>query len=145
MRIKDVLTAKDAGDVATIAPQATVRDLLGMLSERNIGALVVSDDGEQVIGIVSERDVVRRMTDGSEAFDATVDSIMTTDVHVCQPSDSLDDLMRLMTLRRIRHVPVVIDGRLHGLVSIGDAVKARISELEFERDQLNQYVAGSTQ
>ena len=145
MRIKDVLAGKPASAVATISPRATVRELLGMLAEHNFGALIVSEDGEQMIGIVSERDVVRRLADGPEALDAAVESIMTTDVHVCEPNDSLDDLMRLMTDKRIRHVPVVVDGKLRGLVSIGDAVKTRIGELEFERDQLNRYVAGSSQ
>ena len=145
MRIKDVLAGKPADAVATISPRATVRELLSMLAEHNFGALIVSDDGEQMIGIVSERDVVRRLADGPEVLDDTVESIMTTDVHVCEPNDSLDDLMRLMTDKRIRHVPVVVDGKLRGLVSIGDAVKTRIGELEFERDQLNRYVAGSSQ
>ncbi|MBA3718880.1 MAG: CBS domain-containing protein [Nocardioidaceae bacterium] len=143
MRIKDVLAGKPAGAVATISPRATVRELLSMLAERNFGALIVSDDGKQMIGIVSERDVVRRLADGPEVLDDAVESIMTTDVHICEPNDSLDDLMRLMTDKRIRHVPVVVDGQLRGLVSIGDAVKTRIGELEFERDQLNRYVAGS--
>ncbi len=143
MRIKDVLAGKPEGPVLTIAPAATVRELLATLAEHNVGALVVSADGDRVDGIVSERDVVRRLADGPEVLDSTVDSIMTTDVHVCEPGDSLDDLMRQMTVRRIRHVPVVVDGQLRGLVSIGDAVKTRIGELEFERDQLNKYVAGS--
>ena len=143
MRIKDVLAAKATGPVVTIAPAASVRDLLAMLAERNIGAVVVSDDGERVLGIVSERDVVRRLADGDAVLDAGIEQIMTTDVRVCEPGDGLDDLMRLMTEHRIRHVPVVQEARLTGLVSIGDAVKSRISELEFERDQLNNYVAGS--
>lgn len=142
MRIKDVLAAKAAGPVVTIGPRSSVRDLIRVLTEHNIGAVVVSDGDGAVDGIVSERDVVRQLADGPGVLDATVDTIMTTDVAVCRPSDSLDDLMRLMTLRRIRHVPVVDDSQLRGLVSIGDAVKTRIGELEFERDQLNQYVAG---
>lgn len=142
MRIKDVLASKPSATVVVIEPQASVRDLLHLLTEHNIGAVVVSPDGEQVNGIVSERDVVRRIAEGPDALAATVDTIMSTDVAVCDPSDSLDDLMRLMTLRRIRHVPVVHDAKLQGLVSIGDAVKTRIGELEFERDQLNQYVSG---
>jgi len=142
MRIKDVMAGKDAGEVVTIAPSASVRELITALAEHNIGALVVSVDGVEVNGIVSERDVVRRLADGTEVLDADVASIMTADVHVCEPGDDLDDLMRLMTHERVRHVPVVEGARLRGLVSIGDAVKARIGELEFERDQLNQYVAG---
>ncbi len=143
MRIKDVLESKGGTSVVTIRPDATVTELIEQLTEHNVGALVVSEDGETVAGIVSERDVVRRIRDGAAALEHLVSDVMTAEVHVCKPSDSLDDLMRMMTLRRVRHIPVVTDGRLAGLVSIGDAVKARISELEFERDQLNQYVAGS--
>ncbi len=142
MRIKDVLESKGGDAVVTIGPAATLAELIDSLAEHNVGALVVSDDGTTVTGIVSERDVVRRLAAGPEALALTVADVMTTQVHVCEPADSVDDLMRLMTLRRVRHVPVVVDGRLTGLVSIGDAVKARIGELEFERDQLNQYVAG---
>ncbi len=142
MRIKDVLESKGATTVVTIRPEATIAELIETLAEHNVGALVVSDDGRHVAGIVSERDVVRRLTDGAEALDVLVSDVMTTDVHVCEPHDSLDDLMRQMTVRRVRHIPVVIESELAGLVSIGDAVKARIGELEFERDQLNQYVAG---
>lgn len=143
MRIKDVLKNKGGTDVVTIRAEATLAELIETLTEHNFGALVVSDDGRRVDGIVSERDVVRRLRQGADALDALVSEVMTTDVHVCEPQDSLDDLMRQMTNARVRHIPVVIDGELAGLVSIGDAVKARISELEFERDQLNQYVAGS--
>jgi CBS domain-containing protein len=142
VRIKDVLKTKGGTDVVTIRAEATLAELIDTLTEHNFGALVVSDDGRHVDGIVSERDVVRRLREGPQALDALVSDVMTTDVHVCEPQDSLDDLMRQMTNARVRHIPVVIDGRLAGLVSIGDAVKARISELEFERDQLNQYVAG---
>jgi CBS domain-containing protein len=143
VRIKDVLRNKGGTDVVTIRAEATLAELIETLTEHNFGALVVSDDGRRVDGIVSERDVVRRLRQGAGALDALVSEVMTTDVHVCEPQDSLDDLMRQMTNARVRHIPVVINGELAGLVSIGDAVKARISELEFERDQLNQYVAGS--
>jgi CBS domain-containing protein len=143
VRIKDVLKNKGGTDVVTIRAEATLAELIETLTEHNFGALVVSDDGRRVDGIVSERDVVRRLRQGAGALDALVSEVMTTDVHVCEPQDSLDDLMRQMTNARVRHIPVVINGELAGLVSIGDAVKARISELEFERDQLNQYVAGS--
>lgn len=142
MRIADVLSSKGSTTVETISPQATVQQLVDVLVEHNIGATVVSDDGEQLLGIVSERDVVRLLRGGQGALEATVGEVMTTDVHVCEPEDSLEDLMRLMTERRIRHVPIVSDGRLAGLVSIGDAVKSRMSDLEFERDQLNTYVTG---
>jgi CBS domain-containing protein len=140
MRIKDVIRAKDSHEVVTIGPDATVRDLVALLAEHNVGALVVSEDGEQVTGIVSERDVVRRLHADAGVLDSPVRSIMTAEVRTCAGEDALTDLMQTMTEHRIRHVPVVADGRLTGIISIGDVVKSRISELEFERDQLDHYV-----
>ena len=140
MRIRDVVAAKSEQKVITVSPSATVRDLLGLLAEHNVGALVVSGDGAAVDGIVSERDVVRRLHGNTDLLGATVDSIMTTDVHTCTPEDQLDDLMSLMTQRRIRHVPVCEQDRLVGIVSIGDVVKHKIDALQFERDQLDSYV-----
>ena len=140
MRIRDVVAAKSEQRVITVTPSTTVRALLGTLAEHNVGALVVSGDGESVDGIVSERDVVRRLHADPDLLDARVETIMTTDVHTCEPGDQLDDLMSLMTQRRIRHVPVCEDGRLVGIVSIGDVVKHKIDALQFERDQLDNYV-----
>jgi CBS domain-containing protein len=142
MRVHDVLASKGSDAVHTIAPDATVRELLEVLAEHNIGALVVSADGATMLGIVSERDIVRKLRDAEDARDTTVADIMTTDVRVCSPEDSFGDLMALMTTHRVRHVPVLDDGRLVGVLSIGDAVKHRMEQLEFERDQLNNYVAG---
>ena len=140
MRIKDVIHAKARQDVVTISPEATVRELIALLAEHNVGALVVSDDGERVSGIVSERDVVRRLHADEAVLDTAVSQIMTADVHTCSGDDGVTDLMQAMTEHRIRHVPVVADGRLTGIISIGDVVKNRIGELEFERDQLDHYV-----
>lgn len=140
MRIHDVLQGKATQNVVTISPDATVRDLVALLAEHNIGALIVSNDGTSVDGIVSERDVVRRLHGDDQVLDGPVAAIMTADVHTCEVGASLDDLMALMTERRIRHVPVVAEGRLTGIISIGDVVKNRIGELEFERDQLDSYV-----
>ena len=140
MRIRDVVAAKNEQKVITVSPSATVRELLGLLAEHNVGALVVSGDGGAVDGIVSERDVVRRLHQDSGLLEATVESIMTTDVRTCTPDDRLDELMALMTERRIRHVPVCEDDRLVGIVSIGDVVKHKIEALQFERDQLDSYV-----
>jgi CBS domain-containing protein len=140
MLIVTVLRAK--GDlVATIPPTATVRDLLGLLAEQRIGAVVVTAD-DAIAGIVSERDVVRRLTDdGGALLDRQVAEIMTVDVVTCSKETSVEDLARTMTERRIRHVPVVdADGALIGIVSIGDVVKSRISELEGERDDLVGYI-----
>jgi CBS domain-containing protein len=140
MKINDVIKAKPSHDVVTIGPDATVRELIALLAEHNVGALVVSDDGERVTGIVSERDVVRRLHADAGVLDTAVREIMTAEVRTCAGDDGLTDLMQLMTEHRIRHVPVVADGRLTGIISIGDVVKNRIGELEFERDQLDSYV-----
>ncbi|MGJ9413807.1 CBS domain-containing protein [Aeromicrobium sp. CF4.19] len=143
MRVSDVLSSKGSTHVHTIAPEATVAELLDAMAEHNIGALVVSDNGTTMLGIVSERDVVRKLRAVEQARSATVESIMTTDVHQCRPDDEFNTLMVTMTEQRVRHVPVVSDdGRLIGVLSIGDAVKHRMEQLEFERDQLNSYVSG---
>lgn len=140
MRITEVLNAKGSTTVVTVPPEASMAHLLQVLARHNIGAVVVSADGRRVDGIVSERDVVRRMA-GGDIEGVTVEEIMTSDVHTCSPDDDLEGLMVLMTAHRIRHVPVVVGGELAGLVSIGDAVKRRIDALEFERDQLQGYVS----
>jgi CBS domain-containing protein len=143
MRIHEVLAGKPTHDVVTVRPDATVRELLAMLAEHNIGALVVSADGTSVDGIVSERDVVRRMHADEGAFDEPVSAIMSAQVRTCERDHTVNELMHVMTEGRFRHVPVVDGGRLAGIVSIGDVVKARMGELEFERDQLDSYVHGS--
>ncbi len=140
MRIGDVLGAKPSQEVVTITPEAGVRDLIALLDEHNVGALIVSSDGTTVEGIVSERDVVRHLHHDGTVINNTVAAIMTTEVETCEPDVLLDDLMKVMTDRRIRHVPVVEDGALVGIVSIGDIVKHRIDQLQFERDQLDNYV-----
>jgi len=140
MRIHDVLRAKPSHDVLTISPDATVRELVALLAEHNVGALIVSTDGSSVDGIVSERDVVRRLHTDDGVLEGPVRAIMTAEVHTCEPDNHLDELMALMTDRRIRHVPVVTEGRLTGIISIGDVVKNRMAELEFERDQLDSYI-----
>src|SRR3954447_5850265 len=140
MRINEVLAGKAGHDVVTVNPDTSVRELVGMLAEHNIGALVVSGDGSSVDGIVSERDVVRRLHDDEGVLDAPVSSIMSTEVRTCSGNDTVNELMALMTERRFRHVPVVKNDKLVGIVSIGDVVKSRMSELEFERDQLDSYV-----
>lgn len=140
MRINQVLAAKQLQDVITVSPDATVRDLLQLLSRHNVGALVVSSDGKSVEGIVSERDVVRRLTEHEGVLDATVSSIMTAEVRTCTGEHPVSDLMQVMTEHRIRHVPVMDGDEMVGIISIGDVVKSRMSELEFERDQLDSYV-----
>ena len=140
MRISDVLRAKPSHDVITINPDASVRELIALLAEHNVGALIVSSDGSTLDGIVSERDVVRRLHGDDGVLDGEVSTIMTAVVETCDEETLLDDLMKTMTERRIRHVPVVKDGRIAGIISIGDVVKHKIGELQFERDQLDHYV-----
>ncbi|GAB3589451.1 CBS domain-containing protein [Angustibacter peucedani] len=140
MRISDVIRRK-GGEVVTVKPDDTVRSLIAQLAEHGIGALVVSVDGTSVDGIVSERDVVRRLhTAGADVLDLPVSDVMTAEVTTCGPDDGVEHLMRLMTDMRVRHIPVVVDGGLHGIVSIGDVVKHRIDELQVERDQLVGYI-----
>lgn len=142
MRVSDVLSSKGSAEIFTIKPEATVSELLDALAEHNVGALVVSSDGHTMLGIVSERDVVRKLRDVDEPRSATVETIMTSDVRVCAPDDSFGSLMSVMTELRVRHVPVLDGEELVGVLSIGDAVKYRMDQLEFERDQLNNYVSG---
>jgi CBS domain-containing protein len=140
MRINDVIRRK-GGDVVTVKPDDTVAKLLELLAEHKIGALVVSADGASVDGIVSERDVVRQLhRRGPAVLDLPVDQIMTTTVETCDLDADTESLARKMTDRRIRHVPVVHEGRLHGIVSIGDVVKQRLDELQTERDSLVGYL-----
>jgi CBS domain-containing protein len=142
MRIADVLRNKST-EVATVDPTATVADLIAVLVERNIGALPVLDGDGRLVGIVSERDVVRRLHAGGAGVLATpVADIMTSDVTTCSPGDDAAALAAVMTEGRFRHLPVVVDDRLTGIVSIGDLVKARIDVLERERAQLASYISG---
>ena len=140
MRINDVLKGKARQDLVTISPAASLRDLVALLTEQNVGAVIVSGDGTTLDGIVSERDVVRRLASGETALEGTVGQIMSPAVHTCAGDESVTDLMQVMTQHRIRHVPVLSDGVVTGIVSIGDVVKNRIDQLEFERDQLDQYL-----
>ncbi|MFA9446782.1 CBS domain-containing protein [Egicoccus sp. AB-alg6-2] len=131
-------------EVATASPATSVSDVVRMLGERDIGALVVVDDAGEVVGIVSERDVVRQMADvGGDVLRLRVEDVMSSPVHTCTPRSTTDELMQDMTERRIRHLPVCEDNRLVGIVSIGDIVKWRFEELRDQTRQLEDYVAGS--
>jgi CBS domain-containing protein len=142
MHIRDILSSKGF-DVVVIDPSDSVTDLVAVLRERNLGAVVVSGDGRTIDGIVTERDVVRKLADGPDFLGSPVSSIMTAVVHTCTMDDPVRSLMETMTNARIRHIPVVDDNNLlAGIVSIGDVVKSHISEVEFERDQLEGYVHG---
>ena len=140
MRISSLLAGK--GDaVATVTGDSTVYDTVAKLREHRIGALVVSPDGVHIEGIVSERDVVRGLNDQHGSLLAEpVRSIMTSDVFTCSPDDDTESLLAVMTERRFRHVPVLRDGELCGIVSIGDIVKARIDDLEKDRKELVEYI-----
>jgi CBS domain-containing protein len=140
MRISGLLREK--GDfVATVLPGTTVREVLAGLAEHGVGALVVTGDGQHIDGIVSERDIVRALHHrGTPVLDEEVTAVMTAEVATCAPDAEVDSLMAVMTERRIRHVPVVADGALIGIVSIGDVVKHRVHELEHENSALVEYI-----
>jgi CBS domain-containing protein len=140
MRIGEIIKAKASQDIVTIPPDAGVRELIAKLAEHNIGALIVSSDGKSLDGIVSERDVVRRLHSDGTVINNVVSAIMTDVVETCAPEDDLDTVMHTMTERRFRHIPVVQGETLVGIISIGDVVKHKIGQLEFERDQLDGYI-----
>jgi CBS domain-containing protein len=131
MKIAEVLRAKGR-TVATIHPEQSVGSAIAEMKRRGVGALVVTRDGSHLIGILSERDVVRALVDDPAVLGRRVADIMTTTVVTCTPDDTVTHAMALMTHRRHRHLPVVVDDRLDGIVSIGDLVKARLEELELE-------------
>lgn len=140
MRISSLL-ARKGSSVATISRDATIGEVVSQLGSKGIGALVVSEDGDHIEGIVSERDVVRGLAaSGAALLDDRVSSIMTEEVYSCGPEDDTESLMSIMTERRIRHVPIVEDERICGIVSIGDVVKSRIDELEKDRRELVDYI-----
>jgi len=145
MKIEDVIRSKGDRSVATIAPTALVADLVKTLAEKRIGALVVSGDGQHIEGIVSERDVVRGLAErGGDVVYATVAELMTADVYTAAPEGTVEEIAHSMTVHRVRHMPVLVDGQMVGLVSIGDVVKHRIDQLTTERDHLIGYVNSST-
>ncbi|MDQ2677141.1 MAG: CBS domain-containing protein [Actinomycetota bacterium] len=140
MRVSGILASKGA-TVTTISPHATVADVADVLRLRGVGALVVSTDGRHIEGIITERDVVCRLAERGElALAESVTTVMTEQVRTCAPDDAAEDLMRLMTEHRIRHLPVEVDGVLSGIVSIGDVVKWRVTELEDETRHLHDYI-----
>lgn len=140
MKIEDVIRKKGT-DVVTIAPDATVAELINLLGRSNVGAVVVSSDGITISGIVSERDVVRHLaSEGAAILVTPVSTIMTAEVKTCALSDTLEDIAHTMTYARIRHLPVVEDGLLTAIVSIGDVVKYRIDQLTDERNHLLGYL-----
>lgn len=141
MQVATLLENKQQ-DVATISQERSVADALQLLKERGIGALVVTGPTPPLVGIFSERDAVRALaTSGADALNMTVAQLMSTDVKTCDVTTTVTELMGLMTERRIRHLPVVHDQQLVGMISIGDVVKARFDELEHEKKDLLDYVS----
>lgn len=140
MNVAEILERK-GGTVATVMPSDTVAAVVAQLAEKRFGALVVSTDGTSINGIVSERDVVRQLASvGPSVLDHPVSSIMTESVRTCAPDASVESLMSLMTEHRIRHLPVESDGAMVGMISIGDVVKWRVTELEDEMGHLENYI-----
>jgi len=143
MRITDVLRVKGTR-VVTVNADMKVRGLLDVLAEHRIGAAIVSHDGTSIDGIVSERDIVRAFAKrGAAVMSEPVTAIYMAEVYTVTPETSLEEVARMMTERRVRHAPVVVDGGLRGIVSIGDVVKNRIDELETERAALTDYITGA--
>ena len=139
MRVSQIIQIKGTG-VVSLPPTASIAQLVAMLADRRIGAIVVMN-GEKLAGIVSERDVVRTVRAAGD-FSSPVSAIMTADVTTCTPDDDVQELATVMTAKRIRHLPVVDGGKVLAIVSIGDIVKARLDELEEERDHLERYITG---
>lgn len=142
MLVGQILAAK-GGKVVATRPDATIAEVAGLLRREKIGAVVVKEAG-RLCGIISERDLARGLADhGVELLEMKVGQLMTHDVVTCTPEDGLDHLMQSMTEGRFRHLPVLRDGEMIGIISIGDVVKHRLSELEAETHQLQDYIAGT--
>ncbi|WP_336056440.1 CBS domain-containing protein [Nitratireductor sp. CH_MIT9313-5] len=141
MTVKAILDAKGR-DVLTISPDSDLAQASALLSEHGIGALVVSRDGQRIDGILSERDIVRALgRGGAETLSQPVASVMTAKVQVCHEDNTVNEVMQVMTDGRFRHLPVEKDGKLAGLVSIGDVVKRRIEDVEREAEEIRSYIA----
>jgi len=143
MTVARILRQKGSSDVASIAPSRRVADAAAMLSEKRIGALIVSGDGRTVEGILSERDVVRWLgREGAACLTRVVADVMTAKVMTCTPADDVQEIMGRMTEGRFRHMPVLEDGELVGVISIGDVVKYRMGQLEHETEALADMIKG---
>ncbi|MCO6385957.1 CBS domain-containing protein [Aliihoeflea sp. 40Bstr573] len=141
MTVKTILDAKGR-DVVTVEPTMTLAQAARLLSERRIGAVVVTKEGSKIAGILSERDIVRQIAlRGAAALDEAISSAMTARVKTCQEGHTVNQVMEIMTRGRFRHLPVEREGRLAGIVSIGDVVKQRIEDVEREADEIRHYIA----
>ena len=144
MQVHQILRAKPQASVITVPPGSTVADAARLLAERRIGAVIVSDDGERALGILSERDIVRDLgRRGVVCLDDKVDALMTRNIVSCTPDDTADSVLEKMTAGRFRHMPVVQAGKMVGIISIGDVVAARMSELAMEKDALAGMIMGN--
>lgn len=143
MQVHQILRWKDSDKIVTLAPGASVAEAAELLSVCRIGAVVVSPDGKQVSGIISERDIVRELGKrGPACMSDKIDDLMTTQIVTCKRNDLAEEVLRQMTGGRFRHMPVVEDGAMVGLISIGDVVKARLSELSMEKEALEDMIKG---
>jgi len=141
MTVKAILELK-GHDVVTIGPNERLADAVRVLAERRIGALVVTNGDRKIVGILSERDIVRTLAkEGAAALDHTVREAMTAKVKICNEHHTVNEVMEIMTLGRFRHLPVERDGMLDGIISIGDVVKRRIEDVEKEADEIRAYIA----
>lgn len=143
MDIEAILAVKGHA-VSTVRPEVTVSEAMLRMRDERIGAVVISDDGSRIQGIISDRGILHAIADhGVEVLSRPIEGVMAREVFTCTPRDRVGSIMRLMTDRRIRHIPVVdADGRLHGLISIGDVVKHRIDEVQREAEAMRDYISG---
>lgn len=142
MKVKDILSKKGS-QVWTVNTQATIHEALGSLVEHSIGALIVTDETGRISGIISERDIIRECyRNGRQIENTIVEKIMSQNLIIGSPEDELDYIMGIMTKNRIRHVPVVVGGKLEGIISIGDIVKAQLQNQEYENHYLKDYLFG---
>jgi CBS domain-containing protein len=141
MTVKAILEAK-GHDVTTVGPNARLAEAIQLLAEYKIGALVVTNGDNRIVGILSERDIVRCLaTQGASALDESVKAAMTPKVNICNEQHTVNEVMEIMTRGRFRHLPVEKDGQLNGIISIGDVVKRRIEDAEREAEEIKQYIA----
>lgn len=143
MLVSQIIRNKPQHGVVTVTPETSIADASRLLAEKRIGAVVVSPDGEKVAGILSERDIVREVAKrGAACLSDKVEAVMTRNVFGCNPEDATDLVLQTMTQKRFRHLPVMEGGKMIGLISIGDVVAAKLSELELEKDALTGMIMG---
>ena len=142
MSVAHILQSKGS-DVISVSPSAAILEVAEMLAEHKIGAVLVMGAGDKVAGIISERDIVRALAQkGSQLAGSKVSDFMTRELITCAPDATIDQIMSLMTQGRVRHLPVLDKGKLCGMISIGDIVKRRIAEVEFEAEEMKRYISG---